>query len=185
MPPPRQHSSRRGQTWITETLGFRVFALTATAGLALALWLTWASVSLSALHTIETRSTDNTVAGRVVSCGTELLAPPCTVEFTAPSGRQTQQPLSRAHLVGVSEGQDLSLWLSDDGAVTVAGWRLWTDVAVLLLLAVALSVWSVRHLAALLRYGDPRGALSLRDLAPPRPSTRLRRGERTQRRREG
>lgn len=180
-----QRSVQRGQAWITETFGFRVFALTATTGLALALWLMWASVSLAAIDSL---GADKLVAGRVVSCQADLLAPPCTVEFTAPSGRHTQQPLSRAHLVGVSEGQDLSLWRSDDKAVTVAGWRLWVDVTVLLLLAIAVSAGSVRHVEALLRHGDPRHALSLRDLAPhspPRPSTNSRRGERTQRHRGG
>lgn len=175
----RQHSAS-AKTWVTETFGFHAFALAATAGLALALWLTWASAAGGAVDACSA----TTVTGRVISCGTDVLAPPCTVEFTALSGQHMQQSLGRTNIVGVMERQDLSLWLGDDGTVAVAGWRLWVDVGLLLLLAVAMSAWSVQRLAALLRHGDPREALPLRDLspfAPPRPPTTAKRSERAKR----
>ncbi|WP_168582496.1 hypothetical protein [Gephyromycinifex aptenodytis] len=154
--------------WITETFGFKAFALAVTAGLASALWL---SLLLATIGAVGTLTAPTTVAARVISCPSGLLEPPCTVEFTSSAGQRSHRELERANLVGLSQGQQVSLALDADGTVNVAGWRPWLDVAILAGLAVSITLWSIRHLAAVLQHGAPRDALPLRDLAPfPTPS---------------
>lgn len=160
--------SRDRGRFVTETLGFAAFALAASAGLALALWLfavpavIGAATSFGAVYTTQ---------GRVVACSTDVVGPPCSVEYTDPAGQVVTRPLERAGLVGVTTNERVALGVTSDGSVHVAGWRPWVDAALLVALALALTRWSVRWFARLLRLGDPHEAEPLQDLGPPARST--------------
>lgn len=107
---------------------------------------------------------DHAVGAQVTQCPTDrVLSPPCQVTFPK-DGESVTRPLTHAGLFGVEPGEAVEVLPAPDGTVTLAGWRPVADSALLLLLALAFTSYTMRRwvrAAPLRRTG--RSDRSLRD----------------------
>lgn len=138
---------RRG---LTDTLAFKTVALIVVAAIAVLLWqlATPRLLALAGGHEVGSR----TVQAVVENCPG---ADACDVRFTDAGSIERVLPLTDPGMFRVGEGDQLTVRVDPSGRVALAGWQAWLDVAILLVLAVALTAFGVGWWKRVLEHDDP------------------------------
>ena len=134
---------------------FPVVALVVTVVLALTLW---GLAARQIMRTATASGAGTTTTATVVTCTDSPLGPGCTVRYTDTAGVVTNRPIDAPGLVGVVEGDVVPVHVTDDGRVTLGGWRPWLDALLLVGLAIGMTATGTRWLRTVLAESD-RGAL--------------------------
>lgn len=150
-------------------------AVAVLAALTVVLWV----VAVPAARGALTRAGADTVSAQVAQCPQQrVLAPPCEVTFTQ-QGATVTRALHQGTLFGVEPGERIEVHPLDDGTVAIGGWRAFADTALLVLLALALTSYTLRRWTRLAGPGPAPSGGTGRDDAlrrdadpPPRRGSR-------------